>query len=519
MKLTDYPRPSLTADCVVFGVTFESGGPALRVLLIERGEKPFVGAMALPGGFVHIDETVDDAARRELREETGLGDVFLEQLYTFGAVDRDPRGRVVSVAYYALVNLADHNVQSGTDARAARWLPVQDARGLAFDHDAVLAIALERLRAKVRYQPIGFELLPERFTLSQLQALYEAILGGRSTSGTSASASWRWTCSPRPARSAASPIAPPACTASTSGATRRCAAEASTSRSEQKGDRMSPLATTSSSAPTRTRRLTSCSTRPGRRACWATSRAAAGCTARPCSSACSTCWRIPVEARDGGRRQRGGGVLRRARPPLPRRRLAHHRARARRPAAGAHPRRPRRLGGAGAQRADDRRIDRRARPLDRELAGDAAGAALVSAGGRDAVLAHQAAHLRVPGAHVRRSAGRAALQAARLRRARRQQRRVGGHRRHGAPGELSWLRHRRGHHRRAPVLRRADGGRVDPGRRAQHGDRVGARARARRLPQLRRALHGPGQVSDRGVCLGFVQPVERDREHLVRRPA
>jgi 8-oxo-dGTP diphosphatase len=177
MKLSDYPRPSLTADCVVFGVTFESGGPALRVLLIERGGKPFQGAMALPGGFVHIDETIDDAARRELSEETGLGDVFLEQLYTFGAVDRDPRGRVVSVAYYALVNLADHRVQSGSDARAARWLPVQDARGLAFDHDAVLAIALERLRAKVRYQPIGFELLPERFTLSQLQALYEAILG------------------------------------------------------------------------------------------------------------------------------------------------------------------------------------------------------------------------------------------------------------------------------------------------------------------------------------------------------
>jgi 8-oxo-dGTP diphosphatase len=177
MKLSDYPRPSLTADCVVFGVTFESGGPALRVLLIERGEQPFEGAMALPGGFVHIDETIDDAARRELREETGLGDVFLEQLYTFGALDRDPRGRVVSVAYYALVNLADHSVQSGTDARAARWLPVQDARGLAFDHDAVLAIALERLRAKVRYQPIGFEMLPERFTLSQLQALYEAVLG------------------------------------------------------------------------------------------------------------------------------------------------------------------------------------------------------------------------------------------------------------------------------------------------------------------------------------------------------
>ena len=122
MKLADYPSPSVTADCVVFGVTFESGGPALRVLLIERGEAPFEGALALPGGFVRIDETVDDAARRELREETGLGDVFLEQLYTFGALDRDPRGRVVSVAYYALVNLADHRVQSGTDARDARWV-------------------------------------------------------------------------------------------------------------------------------------------------------------------------------------------------------------------------------------------------------------------------------------------------------------------------------------------------------------------------------------------------------------
>jgi 8-oxo-dGTP diphosphatase len=177
MKLSDYPRPSVTADCVVFGVTFESGGPALRVLLIERGAAPFRGALALPGGFVRIDETVDDAARRELREETGLADVYLEQLYTFGALDRDPRGRVVSVAYYALVNLADHRVQSGTDASAARWVPVDDVRGLAFDHDEILAAARERLRGKVRYQPIGLKMLPQRFKLSQLQALYEAVLG------------------------------------------------------------------------------------------------------------------------------------------------------------------------------------------------------------------------------------------------------------------------------------------------------------------------------------------------------
>jgi 8-oxo-dGTP diphosphatase len=177
MKLSDYPSPSVTADCVVFGVTFESGGPALRVLLIERGEAPFEGAMALPGGFVRIDESVDDAARRELREETGLDRVFLEQLYTFGDIARDPRGRVVSVAYYALVNLADHRVQAGTDARAASWVAVDGVKGLAFDHDVILAAALARLRAKLRYEPIGFEMLPERFKLSQLQSLYEAVLG------------------------------------------------------------------------------------------------------------------------------------------------------------------------------------------------------------------------------------------------------------------------------------------------------------------------------------------------------
>jgi 8-oxo-dGTP diphosphatase len=177
MRLSDYPTPSLTVDCVVFGVTFEGIAPELRVLLIERGEAPFEGAMALPGGFVRIDESVDDAARRELVEETGLEDLFLEQLYTFGDLDRDPRGRVVSVAYYALVNLAGRDPRSGTDARAARWVAVSEARALAFDHDRILAAALERLRGKVRYQPIGFEMLPERFKLSQLQALYEAVLG------------------------------------------------------------------------------------------------------------------------------------------------------------------------------------------------------------------------------------------------------------------------------------------------------------------------------------------------------
>ena len=167
-----YPRAALTVDCVVFG--FDAG--ELKVLLIERALDPFKGKWALPGGFVRVDETVDDAARRELAEEAGLKDVFLEQLYTFGAVNRDPRERVVSVAYYALVKLAAHDTKAATDATDARWFPMSKVPKLAFDHADILATALTRLKGKVRYQPIGFELLPPKFTLSQLQHLYEAVL-------------------------------------------------------------------------------------------------------------------------------------------------------------------------------------------------------------------------------------------------------------------------------------------------------------------------------------------------------
>ena len=133
--------------------------------------------MALPGGFVHLDETIEEAARRELEEETGLKGLFLEQLQTFGAVDRDPRERVVSVAHYALANLDGHDVRATTDARNAAWFPVDDTPDLAFDHVTILAAALARLRGKLRYQPIGFELLPEAFPLRRLQALYESVLG------------------------------------------------------------------------------------------------------------------------------------------------------------------------------------------------------------------------------------------------------------------------------------------------------------------------------------------------------
>ena len=168
-----YPRAALTVDCVVFGFDDEE----LKVLLIERGLEPFKGKWALPGGFVRVDETVDEAARRELAEETGLQNVFLEQLYTFGTVDRDPRERVVSVAHYALAKLSDHAAKAATDAANADWFPVSKLPQLAFDHAGIVAVALARLQGKVRYQPIGFELLPPKFTLSELQHLYEAILG------------------------------------------------------------------------------------------------------------------------------------------------------------------------------------------------------------------------------------------------------------------------------------------------------------------------------------------------------
>jgi 8-oxo-dGTP diphosphatase len=167
-----YPRAALTVDCVVFG--FDETD--LKVLLIERGLAPFKGKWALPGGFVRVDETLDKSARRELAEKTGLKDVFLEQLYTFGTVDRDPRERVVSVAYYALVKLSDHRAKAATDAANAEWFPISKVPRLAFDHADILATALARLKGKVRYQPVGFELLPPKFTLSQLQHIYEAIL-------------------------------------------------------------------------------------------------------------------------------------------------------------------------------------------------------------------------------------------------------------------------------------------------------------------------------------------------------
>lgn len=168
----EFPRPALAVDCVIFGL--DEGD--LKVMLIRRDLPPFEGRWALPGGFVRMDETTDEAARRELREETGLDHVFLEQLYTFSDLKRDPRERVVSVAYYALVRLTNFKVHATTDAAEAVWFKMCETPSLCFDHPLIVEAAYDRLKAKVCYQPIGFELLPKNFTLTQLQKMYETVL-------------------------------------------------------------------------------------------------------------------------------------------------------------------------------------------------------------------------------------------------------------------------------------------------------------------------------------------------------
>jgi 8-oxo-dGTP diphosphatase len=177
----DYPAHYVTVDSVVFGVEAVRGPTRdsfdLKVLLIERGLQPFRGKWALPGGFVKPDESLDAAVARELEEETGVTRAFLDQLYTFGAPDRDPRGRVISVAYMAAIHLAAATLRAGTDAARARWFKVAELPALAFDHPQMVELGIARLRDTIRSKPIAFSLLPPQFTISQVQAVYEAVLG------------------------------------------------------------------------------------------------------------------------------------------------------------------------------------------------------------------------------------------------------------------------------------------------------------------------------------------------------
>jgi len=173
MKFKDYLKPAVTADIIVFTIKEND----LKVLLIKRKIEPFKGKWAIPGGFVHLNENLEQAAKRELEEETGVKEVYLEQLYTFGDVHRDPRGRVITVSYFALINSekSKQKLKASTDASEARWFSTSFLPSLSFDHNKILEYAIKRLKWKFEYTTIAFSLLPKKFTLTQLQKIYEIV--------------------------------------------------------------------------------------------------------------------------------------------------------------------------------------------------------------------------------------------------------------------------------------------------------------------------------------------------------
>jgi 8-oxo-dGTP diphosphatase len=170
----EYARPAVTVDITIFTVRNDE----LNVLLIKRAEPPFQGEWALPGGFVMEDEDLEEAAARELVEETGVSDVYLEQLFSFGAPGRDPRGHTVTVAYSALIPSDNLELTASTDAEGVAWFAIDKLPELAFDHDEILEVAHDRLVAKLEYSTIAFQLMPESFTLTELQHVYELIERG-----------------------------------------------------------------------------------------------------------------------------------------------------------------------------------------------------------------------------------------------------------------------------------------------------------------------------------------------------
>ncbi len=173
--VTKFERPSVTADVVIFTVLEAQ----LKVLLIKRKKWPYQDSWAIPGGFIKMDESLEESAYRELAEETNVTreQVYLEQLYTFGDPGRDPRTRVITVAYFALVSADQLNPQAADDAADVGWFSIHDLPALAFDHPKIVSYALTRLRYKLEYTAVGFQLLPDLFTLHELQNVYEIVLG------------------------------------------------------------------------------------------------------------------------------------------------------------------------------------------------------------------------------------------------------------------------------------------------------------------------------------------------------
>lgn len=169
--ITKFERPSVTVDVILFTIKEND----LKILLVKRKVWPFENYWALPGGFVKIDESLEDAAKRELMEETGVKEIYLEQLYTFGDVQRDPRTRVITVAYFALINSDNIKLKATTDVSDAKWFSVHDIPKLAFDHKKILDYGIKRLKWKLEYTTIAFSLLPKELTLTELQNVYEII--------------------------------------------------------------------------------------------------------------------------------------------------------------------------------------------------------------------------------------------------------------------------------------------------------------------------------------------------------
>ncbi len=171
-KLKDVIR-NVSIDCVIFG--FENN--SLEILLVKRARNPHQGKWALPGGFIKKEELVDTAANRILFDTTGINNIYLEEIAVFDGLNRYPLWRVFTIGHFALISPENYSISTGIDTTEVKWFKIDNLPKLPFDHHKIIEVALSKLRTRVRYRPIGFELLPEKFTLPQLQKLYEAILG------------------------------------------------------------------------------------------------------------------------------------------------------------------------------------------------------------------------------------------------------------------------------------------------------------------------------------------------------